>query len=130
MSVYDGEWPAPLPTLEEQAIMWEILDRPETGGLQPIGNAVAASLELTFNQPQRDPYYSRMLYREYLETEHWRETRKLALLRAGGRCQRCDRGGVRLDVHHLRYVRLGREAERDLIVLCHSCHAAEHGIAP
>ena len=64
---------------------------------------------------------------EYLQTPHWQLTRKRALLRAGFQCQGCERANLSLDVHHLTYDRLGREAEADLIVLCRLCHAKEHG---
>jgi hypothetical protein len=67
----------------------------------------------------------RMPYSRYLETLHWRITRRRALLRAGYRCKRCEATRP-LEVHHLSYDRLGAEAEADLMVLCGPCHEAEH----
>lgn len=67
----------------------------------------------------------RWLYRRYLRSARWRETRLHAVRRAGFRCKRCGAGG-RLDVHHLSYVRVGRERPDDLTVLCRECHRAEH----
>jgi 5-methylcytosine-specific restriction endonuclease McrA len=76
-------------------------------------------------------YWSRydllkMSYPEYLKTAHWDCTRRRALLRAGHQCWRCE-ATSNLDVHHRTYVRRGREEEGDLVVLCRSCHALEHG---
>jgi hypothetical protein len=71
------------------------------------------------------PYF-KGTYEEYLKTEHWIEMRDKMLLRAGGMCQRCERG-QHLEVHHIHYRHLGAEREHDLIVLCHECHASEHG---
>ena len=92
-----------------------------------------------------------MKYGAYLASASWKAQRKLALARAGGRCQapRCELGylralsdaevrveedewlpphAYRLEVHHLTYERLGHEHPEDLIVLCPACHAAEHGL--
>ena len=67
-------------------------------------------------------------YQQVMHSDAWRRRRQRALKRAGYRCQKCgDRR--RLEVHHLTYARLGRERAADLIVLCHTCHAAEHGDA-
>jgi 5-methylcytosine-specific restriction endonuclease McrA len=75
---------------------------------------------------QRDPVAVAMPYADYLRTEHWQSTRLRALQRAGFQCKDCEISGVQLDVHHLTYDRLGREAESDLIVLCHRCHERAH----
>lgn len=66
-----------------------------------------------------------MPYNEYLQTPHWKETRKAALERAGNRCQLCN-NDQRLHVHHRTYERLGEEHDTDLIVLCASCHGRFH----
>ena len=68
-------------------------------------------------------------YREYLETDHWRETRAAAIARAGGKCALCPRVAEgsetsRLHVHHRTYERLGEELPADLVVLCAWCHEA------
>ena len=69
-------------------------------------------------------------YREYLETDQWRETRAEAIARAGGRCALCPRedpdGSEKLvfHVHHRSYQRIGEELPGDLVVLCEACHEA------
>lgn len=66
-------------------------------------------------------------YREvYLRSDHWAEQRKMALDRAGHRCQTCN-SGHKLDVHHRTYERLGSEHPSDLTVLCRRCHDLFHG---
>ena len=71
--------------------------------------------------------YRAMSYSDYLQTPHWQDKRAGAIRRAGGRCERCGKRG-RLDVHHVTYARLGREADGDLVALCRACHAAVHGM--
>jgi predicted HNH restriction endonuclease len=87
----------------------------------------------------------RLPYADYLQSEHWRTTRKQALERAGHRCQcgmcplaslypheiaeNFPRSVSRLEVHHLTYERLGAEAPEDLLVLCGLCHRVVHGVA-
>jgi 5-methylcytosine-specific restriction endonuclease McrA len=67
-----------------------------------------------------------MPYSEYLQTEHWKETRTAALKRASYRCQLCNANG-QLNVHHRTYENRGHEAKDDLIVLCRNCHSKHHG---
>jgi len=60
-----------------------------------------------------------------LLTHSWKELRKLALCRAGHRCEKCGRSNVRLHVHHLRYeepITLD-----DIRVVCNKCHRKWHG---
>jgi HNH endonuclease len=64
-------------------------------------------------------------YDEYLQTCEWYETRAAARVRAGERCQVCNRSGP-LDVHHRTYERRGQEREDDLTVLCRECHELFH----
>lgn len=64
-------------------------------------------------------------YKEYLETEWWRERRKKTLDYYGGRCAVCNSAGL-VDVHHRTYERLGQELDSDLIVLCRECHSRFH----
>ena len=72
-------------------------------------------------------------YPAYLQTDHWKSTRREANVRAGWCCENCGLDawhmiqGESLQVHHLTYKRLGREKPRDLRVLCGECHAREHG---
>jgi hypothetical protein len=68
-------------------------------------------------------------YAIYMHSPEWRATRKLKLQQVGFRCQGCG-SDERLQAHHLTYERFGHERMEDLQVLCHICHAAEHGMTP
>lgn len=65
-------------------------------------------------------------YKDYLKSAHWQGIREYALLRADYRCQICNSPDS-LEVHHRTYERKGREDYRDVIALCHKCHAKFHG---
>lgn len=65
----------------------------------------------------------------YMASPEWKAKRKEKLQEVGQRCQGCS-SDERLEVHHLTYERLGHERLEDLMVLCHTCHAAEHGHTP
>lgn len=71
-------------------------------------------------------YLRSMSYTQYLKTEHWKDTRKNALKRAGNKCQLCGERDKQLHVHHNNYENRGREKDSDLIVLCSDCHAKFH----
>ena len=71
-----------------------------------------------------------MTYAEYMKSPLWQFARKLALNRAGHRCEVC-RNSRCLQVHHKAYPkRLGKEKLSDLVVLCKWCHARAHGLPP
>lgn len=63
-------------------------------------------------------------YYAYIESEEWRQRANAAKLRAGYRCQVCNRPSseVTLDAHHRTYERLGDELPEDITVLCRGCH--------
>ena len=84
-------------------------------------------LDQDADQTERLPEAKSMPYRDYLRTGHWMKKRQRALLRSGGMCQRCYAEGRPLEIHHLTYTRLGFEGDADLIALCATCHAKEHG---
>ena len=67
---------------------------------------------------------AKMPYCEYLQTDVWRLTRDLLLIRQSC-CERCGRKST-LEIHHLSYERIGLEVLHlgDLQVLCADCHAA------
>lgn len=67
-------------------------------------------------------------YFAYLQTDHWKEMRRLALEHAEHRCQLCN-SPDNLEVHHRTYERMGRERLGDLTVLCTDCHGWHHGRA-
>lgn len=69
--------------------------------------------------------YTKMPYREYLYTKHWKVTREAKLHAVSHRCQVCN-SPKSLNVHHRTYERLGREKLEDLTVLCKECHELFH----
>lgn len=68
-----------------------------------------------------------MPYKEYLQTDHWKLTRKKKLRESKYKCQLCGSKGE-LHVHHNTYERRGEEDLSDLVVLCSDCHAKFHNI--
>jgi hypothetical protein len=66
-------------------------------------------------------------YAVYLQSEHWLKRRRKKL-RGVKRCQIKGCEGVRLEVHHQSYENLGHEPDRDLVVVCRSCHELIHRI--
>lgn len=70
-----------------------------------------------------------LLYMVYLRSPLWRLRRRIWILRAGGRCQRC-RSRRRLTIHHHTYQRLGHERRTDVTVLCWKCHRRQHDRHP
>lgn len=63
-------------------------------------------------------------YADYLQSEQWKE-RARRERRFNPNCSMCNRKGE-LHVHHRTYVRVGNEAQGDLIVLCDDCHTIFH----
>lgn len=68
-------------------------------------------------------------YEIYMASPEWAALRKIKLQETGHRCQGCG-DDERLEVHHLSYARFGHERLEELMVLCHLCHAHEHGREP
>lgn len=64
-------------------------------------------------------------YKEYLNSDHWKQIRLKALDRAGNRCQLCSSTN-NLNVHHNTYKNRGNEDLKDLVVLCRDCHMKFH----
>jgi len=65
-------------------------------------------------------------YDKYLRSKHWKNTRQKALDRADHQCQLCANKDAVLDVHHNNYNNVGKEENKDLIVLCRPCHRKFH----
>lgn len=64
-------------------------------------------------------------YREYINSDKWREKRNKIIRRAGAVCEMC--GSHRnIQVHHLSYDRLGFEHDNDLLCVCRKCHENIH----
>lgn len=68
-----------------------------------------------------------MLYKDYLETDHWKQLRKRKLRLSGYKCQICA-STEDLNVHHNTYENRGCEKDEDLVVLCNECHKRHHNI--
>lgn len=68
-------------------------------------------------------------YKQYLQSYDWRCKKINKLEQVNYKCEQCGYDGVviPLDVHHKTYERLGNERLSDLIVLCRTCHKAQHG---
>lgn len=64
-------------------------------------------------------------YDEYLQSEHWQKLRKMILISAGEKCQRCGSRAA-LQVHHETYDNLGHERVDDLLAVCRECHDKIH----
>lgn len=117
----------------EQWSYGEVLRRHRTEEPDALSSPVASAdslLELMaeLDAESRKTESRQMPYEAYMQTEHWRITRRAALARAGHRCERCAADSW-LNVHHRTYENLGAEEEEDLEVLCRSCHEKEHGIS-
>lgn len=69
-------------------------------------------------------------YAEYLQSAEWQQRRTNVLFLRGHRCEVCGATGPGMEIHHLRYDNLGHEPMEDLQVVCPTCHAAAHGLAP
>ncbi len=68
-----------------------------------------------------------MPYKEYLAAPEWDEKRRAAYKRADYRCQLCGASETELHAHHRSYENRAKKGEeRDLIVLCASCHKRVH----
>lgn len=74
-------------------------------------------------------------YQRYIDSPEWKAREVQIRRERGFRCERCGgepdgTAATRLQVHHKTYERLGDELPEDLELLCRSCHAGEHGVAP
>lgn len=69
-----------------------------------------------------------MPYREFLQTEYWKNVRIAVLKKQRFRCGVCSEKNS-LQVHHKTYASHGWEDEHlgDLIALCKECHSKFHG---
>lgn len=73
----------------------------------------------------------RMPYNEYLKTPHWELARSAVLKRDENRCADCGKSKEErpLEVHHITYIRRGKENLDDLMTLCRDCHQERHFIS-
>ena len=89
---------------------------------------VHAKQERASGRPRKQPGprgVKKNFYVTYMASPEWKALREKVYARDNHRCCRCG-SQEKLQVHHLTYVRLGRERMGDLITLCGSCHRKEH----
>jgi 5-methylcytosine-specific restriction endonuclease McrA len=81
-----------------------------------------------WRKPKENKY--ELKYREYLNSAEWKAKATAAKIRAGWRCQICNRKGNEktLHAHHRTYERLGKELNSDITVLCNRCHCLFHNV--
>jgi hypothetical protein len=94
----------------------------------PVEQLVPPSVKLIPDFVLHDGLRERqpMPYAEYLQSRHWSIVRAKVLLAAHYRCRNCGDGGP-LQVHHTDYSHLWYEWDTDVVCLCATCHALEHG---
>jgi 5-methylcytosine-specific restriction endonuclease McrA len=68
---------------------------------------------------------SKERYQEYQRTPWWKKRREQFLKKHGNKCSVCG-SRENIVVHHLTYIRLGNESDKDLQVLCRDCHHKYH----
>lgn len=68
------------------------------------------------------PRYWKGSYNAYMNSLQWQEKRQWILIRADGRCERCNKACKRLQVHHLHYRNFTQERDDDLLAVCETCH--------
>ena len=63
-------------------------------------------------------------YYDYIQSELWKNKSR-EFIRNAGCCKKCGSKDD-LECHHLNYDCLGKETEKDIIVLCKECHKFVH----
>jgi 5-methylcytosine-specific restriction endonuclease McrA len=73
----------------------------------------------------------RMSHNDYFNTHHWELARSAALKRDENRCADCGISIEKkpLEVHHITYIRRGKEHLDDLMTLCQDCHQERHFVS-
>lgn len=79
------------------------------------------------NKPKPKQPTKRQRYALYLQSPIWKAKRLTILEDRGYKCENCQ-SRRSLQVHHLTYVRVGKELPEDLRLLCRNCHEKVHGI--
>lgn len=75
----------------------------------------------------KDTEHWKEKYHAYLKSNAWVRKRKHIFDIRGRYCEKC--GGVNdLQIHHLTYERIFKEADEDLQVVCKTCHEGIHNI--
>jgi DNA-directed RNA polymerase subunit RPC12/RpoP len=76
---------------------------------------------------EQQPDYATMPYKQYLETDKWKQKAHDCKVAAGWKCRICN-DGPPLDAHHRTYKRRGYELPDDLTALCIRCHDLVKGL--
>lgn len=67
-------------------------------------------------------------YTKYLESDEWKEKRKLVAKDRNNTCELCGKSVLfGFHIHHLTYERIFNEDLDDLMFLCAECHSKVHG---
>ena len=77
-------------------------------------------------QIEKDREDRKKEYEVYLQSNDWKRKSDYIKRKYHYKCVLCDKPAK--VVHHLTYIRIYLEDERDLIALCHECHEFIHGI--
>lgn len=89
----------------------DLFERSEPAALSPLPpSACSADLEW------------RQRYNAHLKSAQWKNTRRDLFRLRGRKCEVCGKPSLSLEVHHLNYDRLGKEAPSDLQIVCKPCH--------
>ena len=69
-------------------------------------------------------------YNQYLQTRHWKDTRKRFYKSklCKHKCSSCG-STYKLNLHHKTYKRIGKERLSDLCLLCEECHKKVHNLS-
>ena len=72
-----------------------------------------------------------MTHNQYLNTQHWELASSAILKRDENRCADCGVSTEEkpLEVHHITYIRKGKERLDDLATLCQDCHQERHFVS-
>lgn len=77
-----------------------------------------------FLKAEKEPWRQR--YRSHINSAHWKVLKLSIIAKRGMSCERCGQHKMSVDLHHLTYVRFGRELPEDVKLLCRDCHKLMH----
>ena len=64
---------------------------------------------------------------DYIKSDTWKQFKLSYYTRHVRECSKC-KSTTNLNLHHLTYIRLGKELDRDVTCLCERCHKKKHNI--
>lgn len=91
-----------------------------------IDRHFSVSKKVTVRIESKQKSLPKSKYREYINSQTWKERAKKIRKRDKHVCRLCYTNKEELHVHHATYERLGVEDDNDLITLCASCHNKFH----